>query len=392
MTTIINRLFLENFKAFKTLDVKLDKLSIVVGGRRSGKTSFVEALEILSRLMREAGLTGSIYRHWWGLENLAYRRKGYIRIGVGIRDDSYDVHGYFQVTIDTREYRFVEEYHVDGVIATIDDGVMILRLPERDEYMALDSKVISGVEDLFEEEIKLGVTPWGSIIAFSNQNLRYWGSLKDTMASATDLLARILLSVRQVGRIRKLRTNSRYRDILYTVIKDILSLGIIACYTLANATYIKWIDFRTTTNPVKDVFGYLRYDASNLPGYIHRLFIRGYRLDYINRMVELYCGIGSRIELVELPNKTIFIKTYCGEEEVAPPNLPLGLVKAIALGTALDSPSPLVVIDDFDEYLDEDVARKFIEYAMESGKQVILTTRRSVYASGLPPENIVLLE
>ncbi len=392
MTTVIDRVFIENFKVFKSFDRKLEKLAIIVGGRRSGKTSFVEALEILSRLMREAVVTGSIHRHWWGLENLAYRRRGDIRIGVGVRDDSYDIHGYFQATIDTREYRFVEEYHVSGAVAVVRDGVLTLRLPRRGEYKADESKRLAGIEELLEEEIRLGVTPWRSLIEFSDVNLRYWGSLRDTLSNAPDLLARALLSIRQVDRIQKLKVNSEYRDLLYTIIKDLLALAIITNYTLAKTTYIKWVDFKTTVNPVKDVFGYLRYDGSNLPGYIHRLLMSGSRLDYTNRMAELYCGLGSRIELIELPNKVTYLKAYCGGMELLPPNLPLGFVKSVVLGATLDTPTPLVVIDDFDEYLDEDLARKFIELAMTADKQVILTTRRTIYASGLPLENVVLLE
>ncbi len=394
MNTVLTSLYIENFKAFKKINQKLSpNVTLVIGGRRTGKTSFIEALEILHRYARESTLLGSIYRHWWGLSNLAYDRNKPFSIGVTVEFNGET--GFYRLIVDHRENKWSEEYIINNTSAIVTDGIIKFTKIQHQMLEELPSSITSKpspLDALNREEIVTSIKPWSNLAEYARTSIYYWGSLESAIKNASDILARTLSYRVTQRRTNKISVRGRKYGALYDLIYSVASLAIVANYILNHSVFVKWIDFRLTTTPVKDVFGYLRYDVSNLYGFIKRLLSRGNKLSYTQKMLELYCGKGSNIETNELPNKTIYLRVVCGGKTITPPNMPLGLVKAIALGVALDTRSKLIIIDDFDEYLDMDLATRFIEIASKTGGQVVLTTRRAAYSSVLPRENIVFLE
>ena len=377
---LFKELFIKNFKGFKRLHIRYTPgINIIYGKRCSGKTSLVDALLFLQLY---SYYYGSFVKSRYITDPSIYSHMGetefYIMAKLQFGEDSY----YFRVDVDVEKPVYRETYIIGDTVFTYrSDGRLSIKDVRKSRYVPKNYQTPG--ESIWEQigkwRIILSNLPWRSLGHLVSIEASYWGGITEAIKHVPEIISRVLV-YRIELKDKKLLNEVKMR------LKKLFESVFITHRYLREIAVLKYIDLKNAIGPSKHVSRIFDPYASNFPWIYLLLIRRGYSdiiHEYLKKLgLKLKVSVGSTID-----NRYYLVST-AKSKAIYLLNMPTSLVKILVLVSALLYSNGVVIIDDFDEYLDNTVAEKLLEIYSERAKQAILTTR----SEGLKGNNIISLE
>ncbi len=367
---MIRELIIENFRGFKEFMVGFNKgLNIIHGGNCRGKSSIIDSILFLQMYSYYAGnphehhpviADPSILVH-------AGEKEFYIALklyheGIG------DV--YYRIDADTEEIMYTESFIIDDTVYTYSGGILRIKDARRSRYTPKTFKIHG--ETLWDRigkwKIKVSGLPWRNTSHLVSVETSHWGGIIEAAENVPEILSRII-SARLITSGREVAENLRLR------LRKFFKTVFLTHYFLRRMVVLKNIDYKNAIGPSKHLTLIMDPYASNFPWILLNAIRMGHGPGINKDMHELgYKGrefsVASTID-----NRYYLLMTINGKA-VYTTRLPLSLVKTLVYVTAARFSNGHVLIDDFDDHLDEDSSIRLLKVLRRNTNQLIITTRR----------------
>lgn len=381
----LKKLYISKFRGIDEREVDLCKrLNIIVSEKRIGKTSIVDSILFLQRYVLSPSYSLEPLLHTWFTSSLTHFGSRKSSIIVEIVDNNEKV--FFGLDIDVKKNTIEEKYvYKDTVLAT------------KEGDWAIYNVYIDSSKLLTREAGKLGENIWENIekklLRFTkpvtktvtgaiSAEILYYG-FKTAYETLPQSIADTLLSI-----AKDLR--SKHIELLRNRLVYILKYAFKINYFLRNSIVIRGIDYKNAIGPSKLRGSIIDPYCSNLPWIIYSIQRRG-QLDCVNSCLE-NLGISEYVRGVE---KTIDRRYYLvlsmEKHIIARESIPLSVIKSLLLCTSICYPSNIIVIDDYDDYLDKSLVQSILKYLKKVDRQVVFTSRREIDHSVIDYENSIII-
>ncbi len=371
---MIKELIIENFRGFKEYMIEFDKgLNVIHGGNCKGKSSIIDSILFLQMYSYYAGnphehhpvITDPSVLVRAGEKEFCVALKLYHE-GVG------DV--YYRIDVDTEGIMYTESFIIDDTVYTYSGGVLRIKDARRSRYTPKTHEIPG--ETLWDRinkwKIKVAGLPWRNTSHLVSVETSHWGGIVEAAENVPEILsriisARLIISGREVAENLRLRLRRFFKTVFLTH------------YFLRRMVVLKNIDYKNAIGPSKHLTLIMDPYASNFPWILLNAIRMGHGPSIRKDMEELgYKGrefsVASTID-----NRYYLLMTVNGRA-VYTTRLPLSLVKTLVYVTAARFSNGHLLIDDFDDHLDEDSSIKLLNVLKQNTNQLIVATRRKYIA------------
>ncbi len=368
----LKKLYISRFRGIDEKEIDFNKrLNILIGSRNSGKTSIVDSLLFLQKYVLTPTYSLEPLLHTWFTSSLTYMGSRKTSILVKLEDNRDEL--FLELDIDIRKNTIEEKYVYKDTILGVREGnwvVYNIYIDSSKPILKEAEKLEENIWESFEKKMIKFINPFNKTITGTiNAYIFYYG-FKTAYETLPSSLANTLLEgVKDLKDKNKELLKNRLVELLRNVFKII--------YLLRSSIIVRGIDYKNAIGPSKLRGHVVDPYCSNLPWIIYSIQKNG-RLYYINNCLKKM-GLEERIRGVE---KTIDRRYYLvissDKYIITRESISLSIVKSIIICLSFCYPSNLVVIDDYDEYLDEELLINSLKYMKNVDRQIILTTRRSI--------------
>ncbi len=368
----ITRLYIEGFRGIDKRQIELNPgLNILRGRRCSGKTSVVDSLLFLQRFSISPSRSLENLLHTWFTYAVVHRSGNKFTVAIETNGEDEEK-GVFGLTGDVKENSINEFYVVKDTIVSMKmdsmeiSSIFLSRASFLEEVKSrLGENIWSRIS---KKRIKYKRVPWKTIAGLVWSEITHYG-FEIAYKKIPEAIATILVN-------RAVDLSKEERETLKPRLAEILRYAFKINRFLRRSVVAKHIDYKNAIGPSKLRGHSIDPHFSNLPWILYNM----YRVEKHGGVIDCLSRLGVRDGLHGI-DKTIdhryYIVVSSQGREITREGIATSFVKSLALCTAINYAEDLVVIDDFDEYLDEELAGNFLRLAVETGKQVILTTRRT---------------
>ncbi|GEM_PF-4265322 len=368
----ITRLYIEGFRGIDKREIKLNPgLNILRGRRCSGKTSVVDSLLFLQRFSISPSRSLENLLHTWFTYAVVHRSGNKFTVAVETNGEDEEK-GVFGLTGDVKGNSINEFYVVKDTIVSMKmdsmeiSSIFLSRASFLEEVKSrLGENIWSRIS---KKRIKYKRVPWKTIAGLVWSEITHYG-FEIAYKKIPEAIATILVN-------RAVDLSKEERETLKPRLAEILRYAFKINRFLRRSVVAKHIDYKNAIGPSKLRGHSIDPHFSNLPWILYNM----YRVEKHGGVIDCLSRLGVRDGLHGI-DKTVdhryYIVVSSQGREIMREGIATSFVKSLALCTAINYAEELVVVDDFDEYLDEELAGNFLRLAVETSKQVILTTRRS---------------
>jgi hypothetical protein len=373
----ISRLFIKGFRGISEKWFRLgDAVNIIHGGRCSGKSSIIDSLLFLHRYSITPTSSLEHMLHTWFTSSIIHHGYREFRILVETSGES-DESGFYGLTGSIEDNTISELYIVGDTAMKTKSGVLevfsVYLLEDRELLGLTTSSLDENIwEDLSKKRLIFKRLPWRTIAGLVWSEVTHYG-FEIAYKKVPEVISSILLGyARDLSREEKERLAGR----IASVIRYAFRIG----RFFRRSVIAKHIDYKNAVGPSKLRGASIDPHLSNLPWILYNMYNSGRIGSVLECLEEI--GVRDGLHGVERTiDQRYYIVVDSNGKEIMREGISTSFVKALALCTVLNYSEKLVAIDDYDEYLDEELTRNFIELASKSNRQVILTTRRKTVES-----------
>ncbi len=360
-----------NFRGFTDKEFKFSPgLNIIYGKSRSGKTTIIDAFLFLQLF---SYFYGSLYEAHPLLSDptvLVHGDKKKFAITVKLLLSGKPV--YYRLDGNTEKMIYKESFIFDDTVFTYDSGMLRIKDARKSKYTPYDPSIIK--ESIWDKlktwKITLAGLPWKSFPHLVTVEASHWGGIVEAEKNVPEILARVL-----IGKIEL--PDKELRIKFFKKLKELFRLVFTTHHFLRKIVVLKYIDYKNAIGPSKYVSMLFDPYASNFPWIYLQLLRQGKGI--IIRDGLRYLGID---DLTFMVGSTIDNRYYIYVKEknkaIYSTRLATSTIKLLIYLSALAFSNGVVLIDDFDEHMDEDVSRKLLDYLARASRQLIITTRREI--------------
>jgi len=367
----ISRLYIRNFRGIREKVVEFKPgLNILYGGRCSGKTSIVDSLLFIQRYLISPTRNLLNLVHTWFTYGLAYRGEDVFNIAVETTFEN-NVKGLFNLTVNVDDGDISEMYiYGDTAIESSKGEIKVMDVKLVDQKLLKQVAQPSDFWDRMEKkEFTFRNLPWRSISEFLVNETIYF-NYEEAVEKIPVVFSRLITN-RYLSLSRELLNGLRSR------IENVVRYALHIHDLFRGSVIVKQIDYKNAIGPSKFRGVLIDPHFSNLPWIIKQIGEIG-EFNELNKCLE---NMGFR-DISLSVDKTIDQRYYLVVEskglKLIRESISLSLLKTISLCTILTYGRKLIVIDDFEVYMDNDMIRRFINMISKIDRQVILTTRLNI--------------
>lgn len=279
---------------------------------------------------------------------------------------------YYRLDGDAEKMTYKETFIFGDTVFTYDSGMLRIKDARRSKYTPHDPSMIK--ESIWDQlktwKIILAGLPWKSFPHLVTIEASLWGGIVEAEKNVPEILARVL-----IGKIELPGKELRIK--FFKKLKDLFRLVFTTHRFLRRIVILKNIDYKNAIGPSKHVSMLFDPYASNFPWIYLQLLRQGKSI--IIRDGLKYLGLD---DLTFMVGSTIDNRYYIYVKEkdraIYSTRLATSTIKLLVCLSALAFSNGVVLIDDFDEHMDEDVSRRLLDYLARASKQLIITTRREI--------------
>ncbi len=341
-------------------------INVIHGRGCSGKTSIIDAFLFLQLYSYYYGstiknriLTDPTLYSYMGETEFS------IMTGLKINDNEY----FFRIDVDTEKPEYVESYIIRDTVFTYRPiGRLSIKDARRSKYIPPGYNAPRDTlwDRIGKWRLVISNLPWNSLGHLVSVESSYWGGIDEAIKHVPEIISRILASKIRLSD-RELLTEIRIR------LKELFTYVFITHRFLRGIVVLKYIDYKNAVGPSKHVSRIFDPYASNFP-WIYLSLIKNGKSDEISRYLrnmgyDYNVSIGSTIDnryylILTQKNKALYLF-----------NLPTSLIKTLIILSTIFYSNGVVVIDDFEEFLDEKEINQLLEIFRRNTIQLIATSR-----------------
>ncbi len=362
--------FIRNFRGFKEKRLELKPgLNIVFGDNCTGKSSLVDSILFLQQYSYYAG--NPHIHHPLIADPSTQVLAGEKEFTVAVRMSLAGIGDiYYRLDVETEHIMYTESFIIGDTVYTYSDGSLRIKNARRSRYTP-EGYRFEG-ESIWDKlgvwRIKVGGLPWRNTAHLVSIETSHWGGIVEATRNVPEILSRII-SARMGPETRVMTGGIRRR------LRDFFKTIFLAHNFLRGTVIIKGIDFKNAIGPSKHLSMIMNPYASNFPW----IFLNALRMGHgeaIRRDMEALGYTDREFSVASTIDNRFYLLMTMKGRAVYSTRLPYSLVKALIYVVASHFSNRYMIIDDYDEYLDEESSRRILERIRGNTDQLILTTRR----------------
>ncbi len=397
MDAKLEKIHVQNFKGLKDLELDLGQFNVLIGSNGSGKTSVLEAFKFIRLCIDPAASPTYPFNPWWGFGNLVWSGNEELAVSFSLE---YSAHG-TGITYDGiisgagGSLSFLNERCDVKDIVSIerDSGMFKITLDEKFAMAnseALESLKNQHAPDLNESAIcsTHQIKPNRSVI----RRLARWlprrrygdrlglGTFHDFRRSEDDISPLTVCPMLHDAGSPRPRS-------LYRYISSLLSWN-------DDVVFLRHLNFDVLRRPVSiDDTGKLAEDGDGL---VSLLFLWYHSNDgelpdgIVLALEDLFPGWRVVFELTADGRAMLTVKD--GDLRLAPPSIPDGFYKLLAILAAVELNPRILLIDEVDTSLHAKVIDYVLDTLKTSESTVIITTHSPLVIDMVDLEDLIVLE
>ncbi|OYT39202.1 MAG: hypothetical protein B6U89_04480 [Desulfurococcales archaeon ex4484_58] len=364
----IHELYVKNFRGISEKKLLFHEgINIIRGPSSSGKTSLVDSLLFLQRFSLNPTLTLEYLLNVWFGEAIVYRKAKEFEIMIQTIEG--EQRSYFGLRVNISRDKIREFYIVKDTYFIVDGGDLyaqdIRAVKKKPANYSYEETNIWDQIPIRSHKLAFTKLPWKTIAGMISHEASYYG-YDVALEKAPYVLSRVLVS--------KTDLSGEARNLMINRLIDLFKYAFKLHRLFRRSVIIKSIDFKNAVGPTK-LRGYVvDPHFSNLPWIIYTLHEKG----SIDELFDCLNKIGVNESLSGV-SKTVDQRYYLiinsGGREIVREGIPTNFIKLLTICTAACYSKKLIVIDDFDEFLDENLVHALLKTLLTFNKQFILTTR-----------------
>lgn len=410
MESVLKEIHVTNFKSLKDVKVVFNNFNVIVGRNGSGKTNFIELFKFLKNVLVEEKRPYMPYADWWSYDNIVWKRKAELPIKVGLR---MKVHGhsfFYEFVFGTigGTSRIIEEKLTIDEIVSIKREGSSLRVEHDKKFLEKYAKKIEHLLQKKKEKIKVeyllehitNLPPdFSNLLHLFRHGHSFSAELKYGLCLT--VLEPIYTEGNRLVFVFPVKKNVR-ATIKNEEIRKSIEIGFpfafilfeefgtaIEHFTILRHPNIK--EIKSPTMPRKEEV--LSEDSSNLHNVLYYWFLEknGKLPERIEKALStLFPHIQVRPSLTS--EGKVFLQMFEAGVELAPPCMPDGLYKLLAILSAIELKPALLAIDEIENSLHAELLEYILDELRNSGVTVIVTTHSPLVVDMVKLEELLVSE
>lgn len=395
----LKEIWIKNFKSLKDVKVRLGEFNLLIGPNRSGKTNFLEALELLKAVYFPRPGEVNPFLRWWGYDRVVWRRDESLPITIGLSLAMAGRDVKFEVTFTGIGGKFALLKEVVEVNSTVrlEKVGSVLKIKHDPEFLNRGLKEAEG-----NERVKHLISSIRAKSELANYSVDIRGKgtlLKDVIYSLTEISLEnvsILYSPAKRPWLRGILLLSPNVDFGKQRTSFIMFIRNKLLDLLNNILVLKAVEPRkikeVVSRPAKEKT--LTSDASNLHNVLYNLFMenRAKMPPRIEKAIKDIFGPDVYVSFMLTEDGRIFMRVYEGDMPLDPPMISDGFYKALVVLTAIETRPSILVIDELENALHPKAIQRLIDELKNAGCTVIAVTHSPAVVDIVDPEDIVLVD
>ena len=419
----LKEIWIRNFKSLKDVRVRLGRFNLLIGPNRSGKTNFLEALDLLRAIYfpRPGSEQVSPFLKWWGYDKVVWRRDESLPVTIGLL---MEVAGY-EVTFETTftgiggTFRLLREVvDIKGVVRLEKEG-RLLRIRHDEGFLDRAWEELEEATAAYEEprEVAPGIAIWplplelkrrlteigrkaladyivemgeGGLTCF----LRAYGggmsaAYLKTVAISLEVDGRAIILSPRVSTSDPAGKGMRTEPFVWMLRRALGSL-------LANTLILRPLDARRikeqVTRPIKE--RKLAENALNLHSVLYTLFMenKGRLPERIESAIKDLFGDDISITFTLTDDGRIYMRVFESDMPLDPPMLSDGFYKVLVILTALETKPSILAIDELENSLHLEAVERILDELMSADCIVVATTHSPLVIDRVDPKDVIFME
>ena len=406
---MLKEVHVNNFKSLKDVRTNLGNLNVIVGRNGTGKTNFIESFKFLKKVLGEGSYAYLPYADWWSYENVAWMGKSELPIRIGVKMEIIGFEVSYAITLSVLggATRILTEKLVVDKIFSIEREGEFLKIRHEENFvkryetqikeMLKDLRKIRNVkitqENVLESTVRLG-REFGNLTNFMRHGYGMGSLIKSDLSltyfdPGPYIKKNGFVIVLPIKKPAGAKEKEEYSNLPHGLALFESLRSAIERFTILRHPNISAV--KSPIIPRKEEV--LSEDSSNLHNILYNWFLeKGGKIpERVERAVSaLFPGI--RIQPSLTTDGKVFIKMFERGVELAPPCMPDGLYKLLAILAAIELKPSLLAIDEIENSLFAEALEYVIDELRNAGITVIITTHSPLIVDMSKLEELLISE
>jgi len=409
----LKEIWIKNFKSLKDVRVRLGRFNLLIGPNRSGKTNFLEALDLLRAIYfpRPGSEQVSPFLRWWGYDRAVWRRDESLPITIGLLMDIAGYEVLFETTFTGigGAFRLLREVvDVKGVVRLEKEGGL-LRIRHDEEFLDRAGEEVEEAHETAPSAIawpsselkrqlaevgKEGLVNYTVELGEGEQSCFLWLYGKSVSAC---YLKTVAIAIEADGKATIFSPATSAPDISGRISTQPLTWVVRSAlrYLLENVLILRPLDARKIreqmARPIKE--RRLSEDALNLHGVLYLLFMEKGRLpERMEAAIKDIFGEDVSIAFTLTEDGRVYMRVFEGDLELDPPMISDGFYKVLAILTAIETRPSILAVDELENSLHLEAIERILDELRDADCTVIAITHSPLVIDLVDPADIILVE
>ena len=409
----LKEIWIKNFKSLKDVRVRLGRFNLLIGPNRSGKTNFLEALDLLRAIYfpRPGSEQVSPFLRWWGYDRAVWRRDESLPITIGLLMDIAGYEVLFETTFTGigGAFRLLREVvDVKGVVRLEKEGGL-LRIRHDEDFLDRAWEEVEEVRETAPSVIawtlpelkrqlaevgKEGLVNYTVELGEGERSCFLW--LYGKAVSAC-YLKTVAIAIEADGKAIIFSPAISAPDISGRISTQPLTWAVRSAlrYLLENVLILRPLDARKIreqmARPIKE--RRLSEDALNLHSVLYLLFMeKGGLPERVEAAIKDIFGEDVSIAFTLTEDGRVYMRVFEGDLGLDPPMVSDGFYKVLAILTAIETRPSILAVDELENSLHLEAIERILDELRDADCTVIAITHSPLVMDLVDPANIILVE
>jgi hypothetical protein len=366
---LISKLHLIGFKGIRNRTFNLQTgINIIHGGSCTGKSSIIDALHLLQLYSYYAASPYETHITLSDPSSYVYHGEDGFTIIMGM-DTGRGSGSIYRLDYDRKLMQYTETYIINDTVYTYSGGRLRIKDARISRYTPKWYEFEPGEfwDKIGKWKITIRGLPWRNTPHLVAIEMGHWGGIEEATRNVPLILARVIsgkIALEDRNLAKMLRGKIR---VFFQTVFQTHSF-------LRGMAILKHIDYKNALGPSKHLSQMIDPYGSNFPWIYLNALRLGLGEKIKNTMRSL--GFDKDYAVESTIDNRYYIVLIDRQGKVYFRTIPYSISKALIITVSLYYSNGVLAIDDFDEYLEPELAERLLEILGREGKQVIATSRR----------------